>query len=168
MRIRPVIIGLVLVLISVPGYLDTPTLVSQMVHSMMGTMTGGSIPGAGSGSILKQMGYPSRTTIIPLIQYSFVGLGITGLGFMFFGAVAKKISSQVTVNLVTGDTKEPEKVEKVEKLGNVEKVKEIHTSTQFADERAQTNNRSLRILQERLAKGEITANEFQNLKRLLE
>jgi putative oligomerization/nucleic acid binding protein len=165
MRIRPIIIGLFLVLISVPGYLDTPTLMSQMVHYMMGSMTGGHIPGAEGGSILRQMGYPSRSTVVPLIQYSFVGLALTGLGFMFFGAIAKKISSQVTVNLVSKDAKKPEESEKVEK---VEKVKEIHSSTQFADERSQTNNRSLRILQERLAKGEITANEFQNLKRLLE
>ncbi|MBI3639458.1 MAG: SHOCT domain-containing protein [Thaumarchaeota archaeon] len=164
MRIRPVIIGLVLVLISVPGYLDTPTLMSQMVHYMMGTMTG-SIPGAGSGSILKQMGYPSRSTVVPLIQYSFVGLALTGLGFMVFGAIARKITSQVTVNLMTGDAKEPEKVEEVKEM---KKIKEIHTSPQFTDERIQIDNRSLRILQERLAKGEITANEFQNLKRLLE
>ncbi|HET6458496.1 MAG TPA: SHOCT domain-containing protein [Nitrosopumilaceae archaeon] len=165
MRIRTVIIGLVLVLISVPGYLDTPTLMSQMVHYMMGTMMGGStsgsIPGAGSGSILKQMGYPSRSTVVPLIQYSFVGLALTGLGFMVFGALAKKISSQVTVNLVTGDEKEPEKVE-------AKKVQEIRTSSQFTDERIHPDNRSLRILQERLAKGDITANEYQNLKKLLE
>ena len=165
MRIRPVIIGLILVFIAVPGYLDTPTLMSQMVHYMMGSMMGssnGSIPGAGSGSILKQMGYPSRSTVVPLIQYSFVGLLLTGLGFIGFGAIARKITSQVTVNLVTGDAKEQEKAEQVKK------VKEIHTSPQFTDERMQIDNRSLRILQERLAKGEITANEFQNLKRLLE
>jgi len=159
MRIKHVIIGIFLILISVPGYLDTPNLVSQMIHSMMGAMTGGSIPGAGSGSILKQMGYPSRSTVIPLIQYSFVGLAVAGFGFIVFGAVAKKIPKKVTVNLVTKNMEAPEKIEK---------VKEIHTSTQFVDERAQTNLRSLRILQERLAKGEITANEFQNLKRLLE
>ena|SRR6266481_8342999 len=161
MRIRHVIIGLVLVLISVPGYLDTPTLMSQMVHYMMGSMMGsntGSIPGAGNGSILKQMGYPSRSTVVSLIQYSFVGLALVGLGFMMFGVLAKKIASQVTVNLVAGDAKGPEKVE----------VKEIQTSPQFKDERIHADNRSLRILQERLAKGEITTNEYQNLKRLLE
>jgi len=164
MRIRPVIIGLVLVLISVPGYLDTPTLMSQMVHYMIGSMMGsntGSIPGAGGGSILKQMGYPSRSTVVPLIQYSFVGLALAGLGFIMFGILAKKITSQVTVNLVTGDANGPEKEE-------VKKVKEIQTGPQFTDERMHTDNRSLRILQERLAKGEITTNEYQNLKRLLE
>ena len=164
MRIRSVIIGLVLVLISVPGYLDTPSLMSQMVHYMMGSMMGstsGSIPGAGGGSILRQMGYPSRSTVVPLIQYSFVGLALAGLGFMMFGVLAKKITSQVTVNLVPGDTKEPEKVE-------VKKVNETHTRSQFTDEQIHPDNRSLRILQERLAKGEITTNEYQNLKRLLE
>ena len=168
MRIRHVIIGLVLVLISVPGYLDTPTLMSQMVHYMMGSMMGsssGSIPGAGSGSILKQMGYPSRSTVVPLIQYSFVGLALTGLGFIVFGIIARKVSSQVTVNLVTDDGKGPEKVEDVRE---VKKTKEVHSSPQFTDEGVKIDNRSLKILQERLAKGEITVNEFQNLKRLLE
>ncbi|MBI1827994.1 MAG: SHOCT domain-containing protein [Thaumarchaeota archaeon] len=152
MRINLVVIGLLLVLIAIPGYLDTPNLISQMVHSMMGPVTG-SIPGTNSGAILHQMGYPSRSTIIPLIQYSFVGLAVAGLGFVAFGAVAKKIPKQFTVKLVT---EEPEK------------VKEFHSDTQPTDERTQTNLRSLRILQERLAKGEITSSEFQNLKRFLE
>jgi uncharacterized membrane protein len=145
-------IGLCLVLISIPGYLDTPNLMSQMIHSFTSSFTG-SIPGTSGGSMLHQMGYPSRTVIIPLIQYSFVGLAAIGIGFAGFGSVAKKIPKQVAVKLVT---EEPEK------------VKEVHTSTQITDERTQTNLRSLRILQERLAKGEITSSEFQNLKRLLE
>ncbi len=152
MRIALVIIGLCLVLISIPGYLDTPNLMSQMIHSFTGSFTG-SIPGTSGGSMLHQMGYPSRTVIIPLIQYSFVGLAVVGIGFVGFGSVAKKIPKQFTVKLVT---EEPEE------------VKEFHTDTQPTDERTQTNLRSLRILQERLAKGEITSSEFQNLKRLLE
>ncbi|TSA17405.1 MAG: SHOCT domain-containing protein [Nitrosopumilales archaeon] len=152
MRIALVIIGLCLVLISIPGYLDTPNLMSQMIHSFTGSFTG-SIPGTSGGSMLHQMGYPSRTVIIPLIQYSFVGLAVAGIGFVGFGSVAKKIPRQFTVKLVT---EEPEK------------VKEFHPDTQPTDERLQTNLRSLRILQERLAKGEITSSEFQNLKRLLE
>jgi len=151
MRIKPLIIGLCLVLISVPGYLDTPTLMSQMIHSFTGSFTG-SIPGTSGGSMLHQMGYPSRSVIIPLIQYSFVGLAFTGVGFVIFGAVAKKISKQVTVKLVAEE---------------VEKVK-IPTGPQFTDERTQTNLRGLRILQERLAKGEITSSEFQNLRKFLE
>jgi uncharacterized membrane protein len=152
MRIVLVMIGLCLVLISIPGYLDTPNLMSQMIHSFTSSFTG-SIPGTSGGSMLHQMGYPSRTVIIPLIQYSFVGLAAVGIGFVGFGSVAKKIPKQVTVKLVTEEA---------------EKVKEVHTSPQITDERTQTNLRSLRILQERLAKGEITSSEFQNLKRLLE
>jgi uncharacterized membrane protein len=152
MRIALVMIGLCLVLISIPGYLDTPTLMSQMIHSFTSSFSG-SIPGTSTGSMLHQMGYPSRTVIIPLIQYSFVGLAAVGVGFVIFGAVVKKIPKQVTVKLVT------------EEAG---KVKEVHTSPQITDERTQTNLRSLRILQERLAKGEITPSEFQNLRKFLE
>ena len=151
MRIVLVMTGLCLVFISIPGYLDTPNLMSQMIHSFTGSFTG-SIPGTSGGSILHQMGYPSRTVVIPLIQYSFVGLAVVGIGFTAFGAVAKKIPRQVTVKLVTEE----------------EKAKEIHASPQITDERTQTNLRSLRILQDRLARGEITSSEFQNLKKLLE
>lgn len=152
MRIAWVLTGLCLVLISIPGYLDTPSFMSQMIHSFTGSFTG-SIPGTNGGSMLHQMGYPSRTVVIPLIQYSFIGLAIAGIGCTVFGAVAKKIPKQVTVKLVAEE----------------EKVKEFHQPTpQITDERAQTNLRSLRILQDRLARGEITSSEFQNLKRLLE
>ena len=146
-----VMIGVCLVMISIPGYLDTPIFISQMIHSFTGSFTG-SVPGT-SGSILRQMGYPSRTVAIPMIQYSFIGLAFTGIGITIFGAVAKKTTKQVTVNLIAEET---------------EKAKEVSPPPQIKDERTQTNLRSLRILQERLAKGEITSNEFQNLKKLLE
>ena len=115
---------------------------SQMIHSFMSSMTGSSIPGTGGGSILKQMGYPSRTVVIPLIQYSFVGLGVVGIGFVAFGALAKKVKKQFEMKLVAEEH---------------ETVKEIHTEPQPKDEKIQSNLRSLRILQERLAKVEITS-----------
>ena len=152
MRIIPLIIGLCLVIISVPGYLDSPSLMSQMIHSFMSSMTGTSVPGT-SGSILKQMGYPSRTVVIPLIQYSFAGLGVVGIGFVAFGAVAKKVKKQFEMKLVA---EEPET------------IKEIHVEPKPKDGKLETNLRSLRILQERLAKGEITSSEFQKLKKFLE
>lgn len=151
MRIALVIAGIFLVLISIPGYLDTPNLVTQMIHSFMSPVTS-SIPGVNGGSMLHAMGYPSRTVVIPLIQYSFIGLAVAGIGIAAFGTIAKKIPKSVEIKLV------PEE----------EKIKEIQTSPQITDERMQTNLRSLRILQERLAKGEITSSEFQNLKKLLE
>ena len=157
MRLSLVMAGLCLVIISIPGYLDTPSFMSQMIHSFTSSMTG-SIPGTSGGSMLHQMGYPSRTVIIPMIQYSFIGLAVAGIGITVFGTVAKKIPKQVAVKLVTES-----------------EIKEISTGPKIADqnthavdEGTQTNLRSLRILQERLAKGEITSSEFQNLKRLLE
>lgn len=160
MRIGLVMIGACLVIISIPGYLDTPSMMSQMIHSFTSSMTG-SIPGTTGGSMLHQMGYPSRTVIIPLIQYSFVGLALVGIGFAAFGAVAKKIPKQVTVKLVT---EEPDIV----KDHTSSEVEETHTSSKITDESTQTNLRSIRILQERLARGEISSSEYQNLKRLME
>src|SRR5690242_5203810 len=154
MRIIPLMIGICLVLVSVPGYLETPALMSQMIHSFMSSMTGTSVPGTGGGSILKQMGYPSRTVVIHLIQYYFVGMGVVGIGFVAFGAIAKKVKKQFEVKLVAEEEQQT--------------VKEISTKSQSKDEKIETNLRSLRILQERLAKGEITSSEFQKLKKFLE
>ena len=155
MRSVPLAIGICLVLISVPGYFYTPMFVSQMAHSMMslgGSSSSGSSP-VTTTSILHSMGYPSRSTISPIMQYSFIGLAVAGVGMTGFGAVAKKVKKQFAVKLVA---EEPDK------------VKEFHAEPQPTNERTQTNFRSLKILQERLAKGEITSNEFQRLKRLLE
>src|SRR5689334_7085973 len=146
MRIVLVMIGICLVLISIPGYLNTPNIMSQIIHSFTGSHTG-SIPGTNGGSMLHQMGYPSRTVIIPLIQYSFLGLAVVGICLVGFGEVAKKIPKKVSVKLVT------------EEIEETEKVKEVQTKPQVTDEKTQANLRTLRILQERLAKGEITPNE---------
>src|SRR5579864_6823964 len=104
MRIVLVITGLCLVFISIPGYLDTPNLITQMIHSFTGSFTG-TIPGTSGGSMLHQMGYPSRTVVIPLIQYCFIGLAVAGIGVTVYGAVAKKITGQVTVKVVTEEDK---------------------------------------------------------------
>jgi uncharacterized membrane protein len=106
-----------------------------------------------TSSILHQMGYPSMSAVIPIIQYSVIGMAVAGIGFVLFGFVAKKIPKKVAVKLVTEVS---------------DKEKEVHTDSKPADEKIQTNLRSIRILQERLAKGEISLNEFQNLKRFLE
>jgi uncharacterized membrane protein len=145
MRFRPLIVGVVFIMFAIPGYLYTPTLISHLIHSMLGSMPGST---SGTSSLLHQMGYPSRETVIKMIQYSFAGLAVTGIALLFFGAVTKKnLPKQFVAKLVMD---EPVSIQ------------------QPQDRKVQLNLHSLRILQDRLAKGEITSNEFENLKRLLE
>src|SRR5690349_19258365 len=134
MRTVLVMVGVCLIFVSIPGYLDTPNFISQTIHSYSSTMTG-SIPGTSGGSILHQMGYPSRTVVIPMIQYSFIGLAVAGIGITVFGAVAKKIPGQVTVKLVADENEKAEKIH-----ANPQTTEQ---STRIPDERTQTNLRSL-------------------------
>ena len=155
MKLKLLVIGFFVVLISILGYVDTPILISKMVHAMMNSMVA-SAPGSSSittSSMLHSMGYPSRSTVVTIMQYSFLGLVIMGIGMMMFGAVTKKHKKQFTVELVTDEQHE---------------MKESHTNSQSMDEKLQTIPHGLRILQERLAKGEITSKEFQRLKGFLE
>ena len=149
------IIGSLVVLISIIGYVDAATLISQMVHSMMSSFVG-STPGSfpiTTSSMLHSMGYPSKSTVVLFMQYSFVGLAIAGIGMMVHGAVAKNFKKQFTVEL---DTDEPYE------------IKKSYTNFQPMDEKLQANSKAISRLQERLANGEIRTDEFERIKKFLE
>jgi len=151
MRIKPLVIGLCILLISIPGYQLTPTLVSQFVHMFLGSMAISS--GGGASSMLHQMGYPSRSAVVSILEFSFAGLALVGACFTVFGSVAKKIKKQVTVKLVT---EQPDQVN----------MAQIDSPPKYI--KPKVNHHTLAILQDRLASGEITADEFQRLRTLLE
>ena len=144
------IMGLLLTIISIPMYLYSPHFLSQVAHSFISSMSGGSTNTSG---MLREMGYPSMSTVISMVQYTAIGLTFAGSGLIMFGTVAKPVPKKVKVKPV---------------IEKEEKIEEIPVESHPMDKKLETNLRSLRILQERLAKGEITSNEFQNLKRFLE
>lgn len=100
MRLELVIIGIFLVLISIPSYYYAPHYLTVSVHSFLSSMSGGSM---NSVSMLRQMGYPSLHEIMPIFQYSLVGLAVAGLGMTIFGVVAKKVPKYISVKLVTNE-----------------------------------------------------------------
>ena len=106
MRIELVIIGIFLVMISIPSYYYAPSYLTASIHSFIGSMSGGS--SAGGTSMLRQMGYPSLHQIMPIFQYSLLGLAVVGLGMTIFGMMAKKIRKSVSVKLVTNEPIEEE------------------------------------------------------------
>ncbi len=94
-----------------------------------------------------------------MMQYTFMGLEIAGAGLLLVGAIGKKKIPKQPVPKVVAESKvitEPQIVTEPQK----------ESPPLSADK--QVNLRSLRILEERLAKGEITPNQFQSLKKLLE
>ena len=148
MKITLLVVGLCIVFVSILGYLDAPSIISQMVHSIIITNTGSTSSSSPitTSSMLHSMGYPSRSVVVPIMQDSFIGLAIVGIGMAGFGTIAKNRKRQFTSQV----SEEQDK-----KIQNDSKTSEMPQT-------------SLRILQERLAKGEITSSEFQRMKKLLD
>lgn len=153
MRIVLVIIGIAIAVFSMIGYAYTPTAISQVAHSMLGMAGSSSSSPMSTSSMLHSMGYPSRSTIVPVMQYSFIGLEVAGMGLTMYGFIAKK----------------PVKKEITKKNTNKElEVEESPVNLRPTNENSLTNYSAIRRLQERLANGEIMASEFERIKKLLE
>ncbi len=139
MRFQPIIAGVVLIIFGIPGYLYAPNLMSQFMYPSTGT-SGSS---AMATSVLQQIGIPPIQVIDQWIHYSFVGLAIAGVLLVVLGIFTKK-----NVKQFSGIKAEPEE------------------STEKSQE--EPSQKSLQILKERLARGEITPDDFLDLKKLLE
>lgn len=99
MRLGLVIIGIFLVMVSIPSYYYAPAYLTASVHSFIGSMSGGNM---NTASMLRQMGYPSLHQVMPIFQYSLVGLAVVGLGMAAFGVMAKAPKFR-SVKLVTSE-----------------------------------------------------------------
>ena len=153
MRIVLVIVGIVITVFSLIGYVYTPTAISQVAHSMLGMAGSSSSSPISTSSMLHSMGYPSRSTIVPVMQYSFIGLEVAGMGLTMYGSIAKKPVKKVSAKKNTNKELE---------------VEEAPINLRSTNENSLTNYSAIRRLQERLANGEIMASEFERIKKLLE
>jgi uncharacterized membrane protein len=149
MKIILLVVGSCIAFVSILGYFDAPSIISQMVHSIMGVNTGSTSSSSPitTSSMLHSMGYPSRSVVVPIMQDSFLGLAIVGIGMAGFGTIAKNRKRQFMTSPVSEE--QDKKIQENSKTGEMPQT-------------------SLRILQERLAKGEITSSEFQRMKKLLD
>jgi uncharacterized membrane protein len=132
------ITGVILILFGLLGYYYSPSVISDQMNKLMG----GNASDHGTSSLLSQMGIPPIETIIKLTEYSFLGLGFAGFGLTIFGTFAKNIKKQILVKPVEANS-----------LGSSE---------------PQARPEAVWVLQERLARGEISSIEYKNLKRLME
>lgn len=136
MKIRIIIIGITLIFLAVLGYTFGLNIINDEIKHIMGGNTDNSM----STAILSRMGIPPVDEMIKIAKYSFVGLGIIGIGATIFGIISKKYKQQFVVT----------------------EMEPVHPSE------IKEKSNALNILQERLAKGEITSSQYQNLKRRLE
>ena len=140
LRSKLVIIGSVLVIIGIVGYFDSSNLMSKYMGSFAVTPNSSGI----ASSVFQQMGFPPIEEIDKWIHYSFAGLAVAGVFPVLFGIFAKKeIQKQFS---------------------------EINTDLNHIIEEPleDTSLKSISILKERLARGEITPYDFVHLKKLLE
>ncbi len=105
----------------------------------MNKLTGGNSLSPMSYQILSSLGIPPIDTMIVLVKYSFIGLIVAGFGIIAFGAVSKNIPKQ-----------------KAGKLLVESNIQEEHQPE------------VLHLLKERLAKGEITSNQYRDIRNVLE
>ncbi len=98
MRLGLVITGIFIVMFSIFSYYFAPHFITSSIHSFVNSMSGGNM---NTVSLLHQMGYPSLHEVMPIFQYSLIGLTVVGMGIMAFGMVAKKIPKSISVKLVT-------------------------------------------------------------------
>ena len=150
-------IGIFLFGLSVFGYVMGPSMLSQMMNMFTPGGTG-SVNSAGIDPY-KMMGIPRPEELAKMAQYSFLGLMFGGLGVLVFGAMAKK---------------KPKKVAPAQQLENEMALEsqvhpQVHPQVKndLVNSEPRHNQRTLAILEERLARGEITTKEYVNLKKLL-
>lgn len=131
-------LGVVLIIFGLLGYKFGPGLATKEISNL----TGGTMDTHLTSSMLSQMGIPPIDEMVKVTKYSFVGLGVAGIGITIFGILSKKSKPQFVIPKT-----EYHHEDHVEMSG---KSNALHT------------------LQERLARGEITSSQYVNLKKLLE
>ena len=138
MRLRTVVIGIFFIIFAIPSYTIVPTFIT----TEMNKLTGGGTLSPMSYQILSSLGIPPIDTIVVLIKYSFIGLIIAGFGVIAFGMVSKNIPKRMVAKL---------SLESNQKADDNEPKPEV-----------------LYLLKERLAKGEITSRQYQDIRNVLE
>lgn len=116
-------------------------LVPTFITTTMNKLTGGNGVSPMASQIFSQLGIPPVDVVTEYIQYSFIGCVFAGIGVIAYGIVQKRTK------------RSPVKVS-------------IETNQDLKEEDA--NAKALQLLQERLAKGDITSSQYKNLRKLLE
>jgi hypothetical protein len=136
-----VIIGITFALLAIPAYIMIP----HFITKAMNKLPFGNEQSPIANQIFSQLGMPpipSTPEIIAFVQYCCIGLVVAGIGIIIFGLVSKKTRKLFPVKV------------------------SLEPDQKLQDENP--NSKAIHLLQEKLAKGEITSSQYQNLRKLLE
>ena len=139
MRPGLIISGIAMVFFAIPCYIILPPLMQDEIDRFNG-------PGMASSmnrQIFDQLGIPPMDSLIPITKYLFIGMAVAGLGVIGLGSILKTMPKQVTLKV------------------NLDQEPKV----QLSDD---PKTKAIQLLQERLARGEITSSQYQNLKKLME
>ncbi len=161
-KVQLVITGILFVLLAIPSYNILPSFITSEMNKLSG---GKESPMA--DQILSELHIPPVDTIAKYIKYSCIGFGLAGLGIIAYGAISKRISGMPAVKLSIDASQRVQDgvADKLHKDGIINLS--IDAPQRVQDDH-NTNIMAIRLLQERLAKGEITSNQYQILKKMLE
>jgi|SRR6267143_2056929 len=140
LRTKLIIIGSVVIIIGIAGYFDSSNLMSKYMDSFAVTPNSSGM----AANVFSQMGFPPLQEIDKWIHYSFAGLAVAGIFPILFGIFAKKKIQKQFSNIDTD-------------LNHI-----------IPEPQEDPSLKSISILKERLARGEITPRDFIHLKNLLE
>lgn len=155
MRPQEIIVGIMLVLFAIPSYFYFPSFISDEMNKLTETNT----PSPMAVQILSTLHIPSTETMVKLTQYSSIATGVAGLGFIAFGAIAKKKARPEVQYEALFDL--------IKILKELAAKMSKGTPQGFQGEK-NVSLRAIHLLQERLVQGEITSFQFESLKKLLE
>lgn len=153
MKIGSLVAGIILLIIAVIGFTSTSNMIAEK------QTTGGQIERFFSNDA--QTNYQANQ----YAQLGFGGLGVLGLGLVIYGAAAK------------GESRRESEAQEfyckycgfvLESLDGIRAHVQYHHKKSTTDSKKQDDVKNLGILKERLAKGEITKEEYDELKKEFE
>lgn len=148
MRRTEIIAGALLLLFSILGYQHSSLLVNDTQNTIINSMKGLFPSSLTSSQLLPPLRYQDSITLNTIVQSGCLLLAVVGIVFLLVGIGTKRSSPKEFGNIslkINGKNPEVPK-----------------------DENTKANYVGIRILKERLARGEITQKEFENLKRFFE
>jgi hypothetical protein len=120
-------------------------MIPHFITRVMNKLTFGNEQSPMAGQIFSQLGMPPippLPEIIAFVQYCCIGLAVAGAGIIIFGLASKKTPKPSSVKVY------------------------LEPDQGLQDE--DPNIKAINLLQERLAKGEITSSQYQNIRKMLE
>lgn len=140
MKPKVILSGIATFAIAIIGYEYAP----KFVTKTMNKFTSGGGDQHIMNSMMAQMGIPPLATLIPLTEFSMISVALIGVGIIIYGMISRKKKESNFTKFTKNKTRQ---------------------KLQDADEMSQD---TIDMLKDSLANGEITYEQYQNLRKRVE